>query len=99
MMWKLSTVEDIRAWFAGEYVPNPTAEEFQAAWLARIRRAVEDGSLPRHCLVPRNHPSQQWSKSATDAHDHDWVDMTRLSDVDRRELCTVCGEERMVPRP
>lgn len=33
-------------------------------------------------------------------HDHDWVDISRLEDVDIREMCVVvgCNEERTVPR-
>lgn len=32
-MWKPSSVEDIRAWSAGDYVLNPTAKE----WYAQLR--------------------------------------------------------------
>lgn len=31
-------------------------------------------------------------------HEHDWVDTSYLSDADRRELCTICKVERLVPR-
>ncbi len=37
-MWKPSTVEDIRAWMAGTYVPNPSPEEFRALLVERHRR-------------------------------------------------------------
>jgi hypothetical protein len=37
-MWEPSTVEDIRKWLAGEYVPNPTNEEYRKQLLERIKR-------------------------------------------------------------
>jgi hypothetical protein len=35
--WKPSTVEDIRAWFNGTYVVNPTDEEYWQALKQRIK--------------------------------------------------------------
>jgi len=46
-MWKPSSVEDIRAWMAGDYVPNPTREEFDRMWLERIRSAAAVIRRPR----------------------------------------------------
>ena len=46
-MWKPSTVEDIRQWMAGSYVPNPSPEEYRALWLAKIRAWKADGKMPR----------------------------------------------------
>lgn len=41
-MWRPSTVEDIRAWFAGRYVLNPTDAEYWEQLKARIKRATEE---------------------------------------------------------
>jgi hypothetical protein len=46
-MWKPSTVEDIRKWLAGEYVPNPTKEEFERQWLARIKALAAERKRSR----------------------------------------------------
>lgn len=59
MAWKPSTVEDIRKWMAGEYVPNPTDEEFWALLREKVRKWRADGTIPAMCLVPRDHPSRR----------------------------------------
>jgi hypothetical protein len=45
--WKPSTVEDIRAWFAGTYVPNPTREEYTRQLTERLRQLSREARRPQ----------------------------------------------------
>jgi hypothetical protein len=51
-------VEDIRAWIAGAYVPNPSPEEFSKQQRLRFREMTRHVCATR-CMVPPNHPSRQ----------------------------------------